>query len=296
MTLPNQIWIAPDADTAPRPCDVLEPASRTLPFVFASPHSGANYPEEFLAASPLDSLRLRSTEDCYVDELFAAAPALGAPLLRALFPRAWLDANRGPYELDPAMFRDPLPPYVEVQSRAVARGLGTIARIVADGAEIYRQKLSFAEARRRVQAFYRPYHAALERLIGETQARFGCCVLIDCHSMPSSDIGGESKPVDFVLGDCFGTSCDSSVTECAETFLQGFGYAVRRNRPYAGGFTTRHYGHPKRGVHALQIEINRALYVDEQSLQRRSGFALLQARLEGLIARLGDLPRARLAL
>ena len=218
---------------------------------------------------------------------------LGAPLLCALFPRAYLDPNRRPYELDPAMFRDPLPPYVEIRTHAVAKGLGTIARVVADGVEIYGKKLSFAEARRRIQSLYRPYHEALRSLIDETKVRFGCCVLIDCHSMPSADSGGFT-PADFVLGDCFGMSCDPSVTESVETFLQGFGYVVRRNRPYAGGFTTQHYGRPIEGVHALQIEINRALYLDEKTLKRLSNFALLQSRIGALIARLSELPKERL--
>ncbi|MGB1547553.1 MAG: N-formylglutamate amidohydrolase [Alphaproteobacteria bacterium] len=288
MTTPQRKWVAPETETPARPYAVLRPVRHAFPCVFASPHSGTDYPEAFLAASALEPLHLRSTEDCYVDELFGAAPALGAPLLSALFPRAWLDANRGPYELDPAMFREPLPPYVEVKSRAVAKGLGTIARIVADGAEIYQNKLFFAEARRRVQNFYRPYHAALEKLIGETHARFGRCVLIDCHSMPSTDGAGEKQRVDFVLGDCFGTSCDAHVTETIETFLQDCGYVVRRNRPYAGGFTTRHYGHPKAGIHAIQIEINRALYLEERTLERTAGFSVLQARLAALIAHLGE--------
>ncbi len=289
--------LSANGDQAPakgEACEVRAPALQKFPCVFASPHSGAEYSDEFLAASTLDPLRLRSSEDCYVDELFGAAPMLGAPLLCALFPRAYLDPNRGPYELDPAMFRDALPPYIEIRTHAVTKGLGTIARVVADGMEIYRKKLSFAEARCRIQSFYRPYHAVLRSLIDEAQARFGCCVLIDCHSMPSTDGGGGFKPADFVLGDCHGTSCDPSVTESVDTFLQGFGYVVQRNRPYAGGFTTQHYGHPNEGVHALQIEINRALYLDEKTLKRLSGFAPLKSRIGGLIAQLNELPRERL--
>jgi len=273
--------------------EVIEPVVQRFPCVFASPHSGTKYSDEFLAASTLGLLRLRSSEDCYVDELFGAAPELGMPLLCALFPRAYLDPNRRPYELDPSMFRDALPSYVEMRSHDVAKGLGTIARVVADGMEIYQKKLSFAEARHRIQAFYHPYHAALRRLIAETRARFGCCVLIDCHSMPSTT-GSEFEPADFVLGDCYGTSCNPSVTESVEVFLQSFGYVVRRNCPYAGGFTTQTYGHPNKSSHALQIEINRALYLNEETLERLSGFVLLQSRMSQLITRLSELPKERL--
>ena len=166
--------------------EILAPPVQTLPLVLASPHSGTSYPPDFLASSRLDAFSLRKSEDSFVDEIFMAAPRLGAPLIRALFPRAFLDANREAFELDPDMFADALPAYVNTRSPRVAAGLGTIAKVVANGEEIYRGKLRFAEALGRVNRFYHPYHAALKRLIDQTRQRFGYCLLLDCHSMPSS--------------------------------------------------------------------------------------------------------------
>ncbi len=279
--------------------EVLEPRLQTVPAVFASPHSGADYPAGFVAASRLDPLALRRSEDSFVDELFAAAPAMGAPLLRARFPRAFLDANREPFELDPGMFADRLPAWVNTRSPRVAAGLGTVARVVASGADIYRRKLRFAEALQRVNACYRPYHAALAGLVERTQAQFGLCLLIDCHSMPSvggpADADSGRRRVDIVLGDCHGTSCDRRLTEHVRRSLARRGYAVRRNVPYAGAYTTRHYGAPQRGVHALQIEINRALYMDEETFRKSPGFAGLAGDLAATIGDLAGLPIAAAA-
>ncbi|MTJ81865.1 MAG: N-formylglutamate amidohydrolase [Telmatospirillum sp.] len=274
--------------------DLQTPAEQRVPVVFASPHSGDRYPADFLAQSALDPQMLRRSEDSYVDELFGAATGFGAPLLRALLPRAFIDVNREPYELDPAMFRDALPPFVNTESPRIAAGLGTIARVVATGAEIYRERLSFAEAEQRIEKVYRPYHAALRRLIGVTRARFGCCLLIDCHSMPS--IGGptDADPgysrFDVVLGDCFGTSCAPPVIDAAEKTLAALGYRVVRNTPYAGGFTTRNYGTPGNGCHALQIEVNRRLYMNETTHQKLPGFDRLKQHLTTLIAAMTSLP------
>ena len=270
-----------------RPIEVLEPAHRTAPVVFASPHSGKDYPPEFVSASHLDALTLRRSEDAYVDELFAAAPAAGSPLLRALFPRAFVDPNREPYELDPAMFDGALPEYANTSSPRVAAGLGTIARVVCSGAEIYRRKMGVADALNRIDAYYRPYHRTLSDLIEATKARFGHAVLFDCHSMPS--VGGPMdkdpglKRVDFVLGDCHGAACDRTISDFVETHLKNLGYVVTRNAPYAGGFTTRHYGHPETGVHVLQIEINRALYMDEATYERRPYFTTLTRHVSELV-------------
>ena len=274
------------------PFSVLRPAAQTLAMVLASPHSGAAYAPEFIAASRLDPLSLRRSEDAYVDELFGAGPRLGAPLLKALFPRAYVDPNREPYELDPDMFSDALPPYANTRSARVAVGLGTIARVVTDGAEIYRGKLPFAEAQRRIEVLYMPYHAQLERLTDETLDRFGRCLLIDCHSMPS--VGGpvDRDPgrarVDMVLGDCHGVACAPIVAERAEAVLRGLGYSVACNNPYAGGFTTRHYGKPALGLHALQVEVNRALYMDERTLARKAYFSTMTTHMTELIAALGE--------
>jgi len=267
--------------------EILAPPVQTMPLVLASPHSGTSYPPDFLAASRLDAFSLRKSEDTFVDEIFMAAPLLGAPLIRALFPRAFLDANREAFELDPEMFADMLPTYVNVRSPRVAAGLGTIAKLVANGEEIYRGKLRFAEALARVNRFYHPYHAALKRMIDQTRHRFGYCVLLDCHSMPSG--GNSAEPssawskVDFVLGDCYGISCSPTLIETAERTLRSQGYIVNRNTPYAGGFTTRHYGRPRTGVQALQIEINRALYMDERSISQKPYIGELAGHMEKLI-------------
>ncbi len=279
--------------------EILAPERQTLPLVFASPHSGANYRPEFLAASRLDALALRRSEDSFVDELFGWAPRLGAPLLRALFPRAFVDPNREPFELDPTMFEDALPAYANTLSPRVAAGLGTIARVVANGAEIYRGKLSFDEAQRRLRRYYWPYHRALAGLVERTQGAFGCCVLVDCHSMPSIGRPRERdhshSRLDFVLGDCHGNSCAPLVVDLAESALRDLGYRVARNTPYSGGFVTRHYGRPREGVHALQIEINRALYMDETRIRRAPAMAGLKQDLRALIAALGAVDSTRFA-
>lgn len=272
---------------------VLAPAERTVPLVFASPHSGRDYPAEFVAASRLDPQGLRRSEDSFVDELFASAPRLGAPLLAARFPRAFCDPNREPYELDPGMFSGELPHYANTRSPRVAAGLGTIAKVVATGAEIYRAKLPVAEIERRVTQYYRPYHQRLQSLLDETRAQFGWSLLVDCHSMPS--IGGPMdrdsglSRVDVVLGDCFGASCAPAVTQAVEDAFRDRGYRVVRNTPYAGGFTTRHYGQPRAGTHALQIEINRALYMDESLHAKTAGFAQLATDIEGVVGLLASL-------
>lgn len=269
------------------------------PLVLSSPHSGAVYPADFLRQSRLDPVSLRRSEDCFVDQLFAAAPQHGATLVRALFPRAYVDPNREPYELDPAMFADSLPSFANTRSLRVLGGLGTIARVVADGAEIYREKLPFAEAEARIAACYRPYHLALTVALGEAEALHGMVVLLDCHSMPSIAGPGErdsgrGRP-DIVLGDRFGMSCAPLVIETAENLLRSRGYRVGRNDPYAGGYITHHYGRPRRGRHALQIEINRALYMDEARLEPNAGFGRVRQDLEALVAALASLPVAALS-
>jgi N-formylglutamate amidohydrolase len=249
------------------------------------------YPPDLLAASRLDPLSLRRSEDSFVDEIFGAAPQLGAPLLRAHFARAYLDANREPFELDPTMFEDELPDYVNVSSSRVRVGLGTIARIVASGEDIYAKKLRFADAERRIEQLYRPYHRALRQLVEATRERFGFYLLLDCHSMPSAAGPRERGRlrVDFVLGDCHGAACHPLVIETAQRVLLAKGYTVSRNAPYAGGYTTCHYGRPREGRHALQIEINRGLYMDEHSIDRKPFISQLTDDMSGLIAALGAL-------
>jgi N-formylglutamate deformylase len=268
------------------PCRVARPARQTAPVVFVSAHSGRDYPAEFVAAARLDPHDLRRSEDSFVDDLFAEAPALGAPLLAATFPRAFCDANREPWELDPAMFEDALPSWVNTVSPRVGAGLGTIARVVASGETIYRQKLRFAEAERRVAGFWQPFHDTLTQLISEACERFGACLLIDCHSMPAHGCAGRNGvgPVDFVLGDAHGTACAARLTRRVEQLLMGQDYTVRRNDPYAGGYITRHYGRPRERVHALQIEVARRLYMDETRIERGVGFDAIRRDLTSVIA------------
>jgi N-formylglutamate amidohydrolase len=268
--------------------DLQQPVARSLPLVLASPHSGTEYPADFLAASRLDPVALRRSEDSFVDQLFGAAPRLGAPLLSARFPRAYVDVNREAYELDPGMFADALPKFVNAGSPRVRMGLGTIARIVASGEEIYAKKLRFTEAQRRIERLYRPYHQALHSLVEETAALFGGCLLLDCHSMPSgADPSCEKSGADIVLGDCHGLSCAPQFVEAARRFLVEHGFAVAINAPYAGGFTTGHYGRPSVHRHALQIEVNRALYMNERDYERKAYFPRLVQDLGGLVDRLG---------
>jgi N-formylglutamate amidohydrolase len=276
--------------------DLHQPVAQSLPLVLASPHSGAEYPVEFLAASRLDPLALRRSEDSFVDELFGAAPRLGAPLLAARFPRAFIDVNREAYELDPGMFCDALPEFVNAGSPRVRMGLGTVARIVASGDEIYAQKLCFAEVEQRIEHLYRPYHRVLRNLVEQTEALFGGCFLLDCHSMPSGagSVFGQGG-ADIVLGNCHGVACAPEILDAAHRFLAARGFAVAINAPYAGGFTTGHYGRPSAQRHALQIEINRALYMNERNFHRKPNFARLVRDLSELVERLGRAAQEYLA-
>jgi N-formylglutamate amidohydrolase len=270
--------------------DILSPPSQTMAAVFASPHSGSDYRAEFLRDSRLDLLTLRRSEDCFMDQIFGGTPTFGAPLIRALFPRAFIDPNREPFELDPDMFEDALPDYANCHSLRVAGGIGTVARVVASGEEIYGRKLRFADIAARINAYYRPYHRALQRLIEATRAQFGHCLLVDCHSMPS--VGGpmDRDPgrarVDIVLGDGFGTACAPAITERIDALFTGLGYRVACNAPYSGGYTTTHYGRPEANVHAVQIEFNRALYMDEHRFVPVAGMAQLIAHVNALITTL----------
>jgi N-formylglutamate deformylase len=285
MDLPLPATLTPTLAPDLPPLKVARPERQTVPLVFSSPHSGAHYTAGFLADSRLDPTALRRSEDSFVDELFAAAPAFGAPLLTATFPRVFCDVNREPWELDPGMFDGPLPAWVNSASPRVGAGLGTIARIVASGEPVYRNKLAFADAEARIRQYWQPYHAALAALIAETRASFGYCLLIDCHSMPAHPAHGVS-PADFVLGDAHGTACAPRATRLVEETLAGLGYRTRRNDPYAGGYVTRHYGRPREGVHALQIEIARSLYMNEARVERAPGMQALTRDVTRLVATL----------
>ena len=264
--------------------DLVRPSSPTTPLIYASPHSGRVYPSRMMQAALLDAEAIRRSEDVLVDCLVADAPGLGVPLLSARYARAYIDVNRQPYELDQAMFADKLPAYADARTARVAAGLGSIARVVAEGQEIYRDKLTFADARERIDRVHRPYHQALQQLIDDAKTAFGLAILIDWHSMPSAAAGGDARhsAPDMVLGDRFGAACAPAVTALVERALIGAGYHVARNAPYAGGHTTEFYGRPAKGVHALQIELNRALYLDERTLEPTDGFAPLAKNLSAL--------------
>lgn len=254
------------------------------PLVFASPHSGRDYPDDMMAAAALDAQAIRRSEDAFVDDLIVAGPQLGAATITARYARAYIDLNREAFELDAAMFEDELPEFARARTARVAAGLGAIARVVSEGQEIYARKLTFSEARGRIDGAHRPYHAALERLIAEAHRAHGCAVLIDWHSMPSAAAraAGRDRASDFVLGDRFGAACAGVLTQRVERELEAMGYRVARNTPYAGGYTTEHYGRPARRTHALQIEINRGLYLDEATLTPTAGFETLKSDLERL--------------
>jgi N-formylglutamate amidohydrolase len=269
------------------PFHLSPPARQSVPVVVNSPHSGSLYPASFLAASRLDPLSLRRSEDAHVGALFACAPELGAPLLEARFPRAFLDVNREPWELDPAMFSGPLPAHANISSIRVAAGLGTIARIVSEHDDIYSHKLAPAEATARVETLYFPYHAALDALCARTLDTHGAVLLLDVHSMPASAAAtgmqeAGTRP-DVVLGDRHGTACAGEIAELLENLMAAEGLKIARNRPYAGGFITQSHGKPRQNRHAIQIEICRALYMNEATLEPGPGFAALQASLSRVL-------------
>jgi N-formylglutamate amidohydrolase len=273
------------------PFEILEPQTCQGPVLFNSPHSGSTYPRDFLAACRLDIATLRRSEDSFVDELIAGVVRCGYPMMHAHFPRCFVDVNREPYELDPRMFEGRLPSFANTRSMRVAGGLGTVARVVGDAQEIYDQRIPVDDALQRIESLYKPYHRALRRLFSRLHRDFGAAVLVDCHSMPSTAGHKDERPrPEFVLGDRYGTV----VAETVEKTLRSLGYTVSRNKPYAGGFITEHYGNPAAGLHAIQLEINRALYMDERRYQRSAAFDHLAADLETLARRLAEIPQEQL--
>ena len=281
---------AAQGDEALLPFEIVRPETLSSPLVFASPHSGRLYPPDMMQAAVLDADAIRRSEDAFVDTLVTGAADFGVPVITARYARAYIDVNREPYELDQGMFEDKLPAYASARTARVVAGLGSIARVVAEGQEIYRGKLTFADARRRIDRVHRPYHQAVQGLIEAAQNKFGMAILIDWHSMPSAAAGGDPRNgvPDMVLGDRFGAACASAITAHVERSLEKVGYRVVRNAPYAGGFTTEFYGRPGKGVHALQIELNRGLYLDEASLEPSAGFHRLTENLRALFANLSD--------
>jgi N-formylglutamate amidohydrolase len=260
------------------------------PLVFASPHSGRLYPPDMMAAARLTAQDLRGSEDAFVDDLIAGAPALGVCVIRARLARAYIDLNRDAWELDPAMFEDALPDFAQGRTARVAAGLGAIARVAGEGRPIYARKLTFAEAKVRIERAHRPYHDALDRLLAQARNAHGLAVLVDWHSMPAAAARGHRArgggPCDIVLGDRFGAACGPKLTALMEKTLEGLGYRVARNAPYAGGYTTEHYGRPTRRTHAIQVEINRALYMNETTREPTEGLERLKADIGSVTARL----------
>jgi len=256
------------------PFEIIEPEQARGPVLFNSPHSGRVYPRAFLQSSRLDLTTLRRSEDCFVDDLTLGVVARGYPLMRAHFPRCFVDVNREPYELDPRMFEGRLPSFANTRSMRVAGGLGTVARVVGDAQEIYEQRISVDDALRRIENLYKPYHRALRRLINKVHQMFGTVVLVDCHLMPSVGVSrDEPRRPDIVIGDRYGTSCTPLLPDRVEETMGGLGYSIGRNKPYAGGFITEHYGNPASGLHAVQLELNRAIYMDERRRERSPRFA-----------------------
>ena len=254
------------------------PKTQSAPLIFNAPHSGALYHEDFLSQCALTKRDLRTQEDFRVDELFSDAVDKGCVLLKALYPRSFIDLNREPYELDPSMFDGALPSYIHHQSLYVLSGIGTIPKQLADGRHIYAHQLSWAMAQNRIDGFYTPYHNALRNALDQIHNRFGVCLLIDCHSMPQGD-----NPYDMVIGDVYGRSAQSALSALALSSLRNLGYKVGHNQPYAGGFITKHYGAPTHQRHALQIEINRRLYMDETRLTLTSDYQTLKNNLNHFI-------------
>lgn len=275
--------LMPPEQSTSTPATVFLPQCQTLPVVFASPHSGRAYPDDLVSQARIDAFALRASEDAFVDRLFAAAPQNGAPLLCANFPRAYVDVNRGALELDPRMFDGPLPDNADIHSMRALSGLGSIPRVVSGGVEIYKTRLPIADALHRINTYYTPYHAALQKLIDTTRDQFGYCILIDCHSMPGDSMDSAQSRVDLVLGDCYGRSCHPALTRFVDECFRDMGYRPAYNDPYAGGYCTRHYGQPDQHVHTLQIEINRALYMEEETLTPHRGFTLLRDQMSRLI-------------
>ena len=282
-----------DGGSSP-PFEILEQAEWRAPVIFNSPHSGSIYPEDFLNASRIDLPTLRRSEDSFMDELVEGLAERGFPVVRVNFPRSYVDVNREPYELDPRMFTGRLPSFANTRSIRVAGGLGTIPRVVGDGQEIYRERLPVDDALGRIETLYKPYHRTLRRLINKVQQAFGTVVVVDCHSMPSVGLSRDEPPrPDMVIGDRYGTSCAPLLSDRIEEAMTRLGYSVGRNKPYAGGFITEHYGNPASGLHAVQLELNRAVYMDERRRERGPRFEQVTADFVELAEALAEVTSFR---
>jgi N-formylglutamate amidohydrolase len=276
---------------------IAAPDLRDTPVIFSSPHSGRSYSDAFLAQSLLDARMIRSSEDAFVDQLFSAAPAYGAPLITANLPRAYLDLNRAPDELDPALIDGINRP---AHNPRVSSGLGVIPRVVANGRAIYRGKLPLSEAEARIARVWHPYHNALRRLIDESQARFQQAILIDCHSMPHEAIESHVRPgaqrPEVVLGDRFGAAAGREVMDRVEAAFAAAGLRVARNSPFAGAYIAQAYGRPSRGNHVVQVEIDRALYLDEARIELRADYPAFYRLISSVVAEIAGIGRIPLPM
>lgn len=270
------------------PVMVREPRALTSAAVFSSPHSGAVYPHSFVRRSRLDALTLRASEDAYVDDLFHSVPDCGAPLIAAAFPRAFVDVNRADDELDPALIAAPA---LRARTLRVSAGLGVVPRVVSEGRAIYDGKLTMAEVQGRITACHTPYHRAVTEALRRARDLFGVGFLVDCHSMPSEGVRTGSGRAEIVIGDCYGVSCGGDVSDAVVGLFRRAGFRVARNAPFAGGYLTHRYGRPRRGYQAIQIEIDRSLYLDEARVEPSAGYADFARALQPVIAGLADLPR-----
>ena len=271
---------------------LIHPERRTTSVVFASPHSGRDYPWSFIRRTNLNEHTVRSSEDAFVDQLFDCAPKFGAPFLKAGAPRAFVDLNRSAEELDPALIHGA---QRSGHNPRVASGLGVVPRVVANGKAIYSGKITMAEAERRITGYWQPYHETLQAQLDQAHLMFGQAILIDCHSMPHEAMdsvarAGVRRP-EVVLGDRFGVAADEAIMDRVEAAFRDAGLAVTRNTPFAGAYITQHYGRPMRGRHAIQVEIDRALYMNEQQIRPNSNFQAFRDLLKGVIAEIASIGR-----
>lgn len=277
--------------------NLIMPDVRTTAVVFASPHSGREYPWSFVRRTILDERTLRSSEDAFVDKLFDTAPLHGAPLLIAIAPRAWIDVNRSSEELDPALIEGVKR---TAHNPRVASGLGVVPRVVANGRSIYRGKITRKEANARIEEFWKPWHMALNTLMDDSTSLFGEAILVDCHSMPHEAIESISHPrgtrPEIVLGDRFGAAAGSDVVDRIEAALSSAGLRVARNAPFAGAFVTQNYGRPARNRHVVQVEIDRSLYMNEHQVRPNNNFAAFKALIDRVVADVADIGRADLPM
>lgn len=289
MSFDAPLDIEPDDLTAPA-AEILRGLSKAAPILFASPHSGTLYPRDLTERLCLPLMNLRRTEDAFVDDLFAAAPEFGATLMTANYARSYVDLNRDARELDPDMFSDGVPRVCGMPGTRVKAGLGCLPKVGSTGEVFYKAPLTKVEGLRRLQHVHDDYHEKLKGELERLMVDWPEAIMVDCHSMPSRQPGRPKMP-DIVLGDRFGSSCSGRLTSLVERYFRRCGYSVARNAPYAGGYITRAYGRPKRGVHVLQIEINRGLYLDETAVEKGAGFVAVQQDMTGLIEALVEFSR-----